>query len=77
MTAPRVFLSYAHVEADKKFVAALYERMMQDGIECFFDEESLAPGAHFVLKISNAIEECNYLVMAMTNAYFLCWLRPI
>lgn len=70
MTAPKVFLSYAHKPADKAFVVKLHKRLKRDGIECFFDEESIAPGANFVLMISDAIDECNYLVMVMSPAYF-------
>jgi hypothetical protein len=70
VTAPKVFLSYARVDSDKQFVSALYARLKKDGIECFFDEESLAPGANFVLQISQAINDCNYLVMIMSRAYF-------
>jgi hypothetical protein len=70
VTAPKVFLSYAHERADKLFVADLHKRLKRDGIECFFDEESIALGANFVLKISAAIDECNYLVMVMSPAYF-------
>lgn len=70
VTAPKVFLSYAHVDADKEFVRGLHRLLSRDGVECFFDEVSLAPGANFVLEISQAIDECNYLVMAMSRAYF-------
>jgi hypothetical protein len=70
MTAPRVFLSYAHADADKAFASALYLRLQRDGIACFFDEASLAPGANFVLKIAEALDACNYLVMVMSRAYF-------
>lgn len=77
MTAPKVFLSYAHVDADKKFVRELHQRLRRDGIECFFDEDSLAPGANFVLEISQAIDECNYLVMFMSRAYFSARFAPL
>jgi hypothetical protein len=77
VTAPKVFLSYAHVDADKKFVSALHQLLRRDGIECFFDEVSLAPGANFVLRISVAIDECNYLVMFMSRAYFSARFAPI
>jgi TIR domain len=70
-------LSYARVEADKKFVSKLHQRLKRDGIECFFDEVSLAPGANFVLQISEAIDECNYLVMVMSRAYFSARFAPI
>jgi TIR domain len=70
-------LSYAHVDADKKFVRELHQRLRRDGIECFFDELSVAPGANFVLKISVAIDECNYLVMVMSRAYFSAGFAPI
>jgi hypothetical protein len=77
MTAPKVFLSYAHVDADKKFVRELHQRLRRDGIECFFDEVSLAPGANFVLQVSVAIDECNYLVMVMSRAYFSARFAPV
>lgn len=77
MTAPKVFLSYAHVDSDMQFVSKLHERLRRDGIECFFDEESLAPGVNFVLKISEAIDECNFLVMVMTRAYFSARFAPL
>jgi hypothetical protein len=76
VNGPKVFLSYAHVAADKKFVAALYQRLKGDGVECFFDEASLAPGANFVIAISEAIDECNYLIMAMSQAYFAARFAP-
>jgi hypothetical protein len=76
VTAPKVFLSYARVDADKNFVAKLYQRLKQDGIECFFDEKSLAPGDNFVLRISDAIDKCNYLVMVMSRAYFSARFAP-
>ena len=77
MTAPRVFLSYAHADADKAFVSALYLRLQRDGIACFFDEASLAPGANFVLEISEALDACNYLVMVMSRAYFSAGFAPL
>lgn len=77
MTAPRVFLSYAHTDADKAFVSALFLRLQRDGIDCFFDEMSLAPGANFVLKISEALDACNYLVMVMSRAYFSAHFAPL
>ena len=75
--APKVFLSYAHVDSDKQFVSKLYARLKRDGIECFFDEASLAPGTNFVLEISQAIDDCNYLVMVMSQAYFDARFAPI
>jgi hypothetical protein len=59
------------------FVSALHQRLKRDGIECFFDEVSLAPGANFVLGISEAIDECNYLVIVMSRAYFAARFAPI
>ena len=74
--APKVFLSYARADADKKFVSTLHRRLKRDGIECFFDEVSLAPGDNFVLEISQAIDECNYLVMVMSRSYFSARFAP-
>jgi hypothetical protein len=74
--SPKVFLSYTRADADKKFVAELYRRLKQDGIECFFDEASLAPGANFVLRISEAIDKCNYFIVVMSPAYFSAHFAP-
>jgi hypothetical protein len=76
VTAPKVFLSYAHADADKKFVRVLYQRLKRDGIECFLDEVSLVPGEDFILAISRAIDECNYLVVIMSQAYFSARFAP-
>lgn len=70
MTASTVFLSYAHRDADKAFVRQLHARLERDGVECFFDETSIAPGGNFVLKINDAINQCNYFVLVMSRAYF-------
>jgi hypothetical protein len=64
------------VEADKRFVSQLHGRLKRDGVECFFDERSLAPGDNFVLKISEAIDQCNYIVMVMSQAYFNARFAP-
>lgn len=68
MTASRVFLSYKR--ADEAFVETLYRRLSDHGIECFFDQESIPIGANFVITLQRAIDECNYLVMVMSPAYF-------
>jgi hypothetical protein len=76
-TPPKVFLSYAHADSDKKFVSALHQRLKRDGIECFFDEVSLVPGDNFVLQISQAIDDCNYLIMVMSQSYFSARFAPL
>jgi hypothetical protein len=38
----RVFLS--HSSKDKEFVRELYRRLTRDGVDCFFDEESIEWG---------------------------------
>ena len=74
VTATKVLLSYAR--ADGAFVRRLYERLTSDGVECFFDEQSLVAAENLVLKISDAIDECNYLVIVMPPAYFAARFAP-
>lgn len=43
---PSVFLS--HSSKDKEFVRELYRRLTRDGVDCFFDAESIGWGDNWV-----------------------------
>jgi len=56
----KVFLSYSR--KDQAFVERLYGRLTRDGVECFFDKESIPWGANFVLALEKGIDECEIIV---------------
>ncbi|MCP5115296.1 MAG: toll/interleukin-1 receptor domain-containing protein, partial [bacterium] len=61
---PSVFLS--HSSADKPFVRELYRRLTRDGVDCFYDEESIEWGDNFVLTLEKAINQCDFLVVVLS-----------
>jgi len=56
----RVFLSYSH--KDQTFVRELHRRLTRDGITCFYDQDSIAWGANFVLTLEEALDKCDFFV---------------
>ena len=46
---PKVFLSYNR--KDEAFVQELYRRLKRDGVDCFFDKESIQWGENWVLAL--------------------------
>ncbi len=50
----KVFLSYSHRNED--FVIDLYRRLTRDGVSCFFDRESIAWGANWVIELEKGID---------------------
>src|SRR5665213_1616518 len=59
-----VFLS--HSSRDKPFVRELYRRLRRDGVNCFFDEESIEWGANFVRSLEQGIDECEFFVAVLS-----------
>ena len=60
----KVFLSYNH--RDQSFVENLYRRLTADGVECFFDKESIGWGANWVVALEEGIDECQHIVLVLT-----------
>jgi len=52
----KVFLCHAH--ADRDAVRALYNRLVKDGVDAWFDKEKLLPGQNWELKIREAVSYC-------------------
>ena len=61
---PSVFLS--HSSKDKEFVRELYRRLTRDGVDCFFDAESIGWGENWVRALERAIDECKYIVFVLS-----------
>ena len=59
-----VFLSYSR--KDKDFVRELFRRLTRDGVNCFFDEESIEWGDNFVLTLEEAIEKCRFFMPVLS-----------
>ncbi|MCX6581367.1 MAG: toll/interleukin-1 receptor domain-containing protein [Candidatus Aminicenantes bacterium] len=63
----KVFLSYSHI--DEEFVMGLPGRLKLNGVECFFDSESIAGGDNWVLELEKRLDECDFFVPILTPAY--------
>ena len=60
----KVFLSYSH--NDSAFVEELYRRLDRDGVELFYDQESIAWGANWVVSLEEGIDEADYIVLVIS-----------
>jgi hypothetical protein len=60
----RVFLS--HSSKDKPFVRELYRRLTRDGVNCFFDAESIEWGDNWVRTLERALDECTDIVFILS-----------
>ena len=49
----KVFL--CHAKSDKDAVKALYDRLVNDGVEAWLDKEKLLPGQDWELEIRKAV----------------------
>jgi hypothetical protein len=61
---PSVFLS--HSSKDKEFVRELYRRLTRDGVDCFFDAESIGWGDNWVRALERALDECTVIVFVLS-----------
>jgi len=61
---PSVFLS--HSSKDKQFVRDLYQRLTRDGVDCFFDAESIGWGDNWVRVLEHALDECEYIIFVLS-----------
>ncbi len=64
---PKVFLSYSR--SDTPFVEELHRRLMRDGVDCFYDQESIAWGSNWVLELEKGLDECDSIVFVLTNEF--------
>ena len=64
---PKVFLSYS--SQDEAFVRKLYDRLTRDGVDCFFDRESLEAGSSWVEKLEQEIKASDWLILVVTPDY--------
>lgn len=63
----KVFLSYSRKDQD--FVEQLFQRLKDDGVDCFFDKISIAWGADFVTELEKGIDNCDRVVLILSPDY--------
>jgi hypothetical protein len=62
----RVFL--CHASGDKPIVRDLYQRLVDCGIEPWFDEEHLLPGQHWEMEIPKAVRRSDVVIVCLSCA---------
>jgi hypothetical protein len=63
---PLVFL--CHSSGDKDQVRLLYDRLREDGVRCWFDEEDLLPGQDWGYEIGRAIKRSKFVLACVSKA---------
>lgn len=61
----RVFL--CHSSDDKKTVRALYQRLQEDGIEPWLDEENILPGQDWEYEIARAVRTVDVVIVCLSR----------
>jgi hypothetical protein len=65
MTAPKIFISYAH--EDESSARRLYEDLKRAGAEPWLDKENLLPGQGWKMAIESAIEKSDYFIALLSS----------
>jgi hypothetical protein len=60
----KVFLSYNR--QDEGFVRCFYERLKADGVDCFFDKESIPWGANWVVELEKGLDDCEFIILILS-----------
>jgi tetratricopeptide (TPR) repeat protein len=60
----KVFLSYS--SKDEVFARKLYDRLMGDGVSCFFAPESLAAGDMWMRRLQEEVQACEVLIAVLS-----------
>ena len=63
----KVFLSYS--SKDVEFVEDFYNRLTHDGVECFFDRESIKWGDNWVIALEKGLDECEIIVLILSPEF--------
>jgi outer membrane protein assembly factor BamB len=63
----KVFLCHAH--ADRDAVRTLYNRLIKDGVDAWFDKEKLLPGQDWELEIRKAVREADVVVVCLSKQF--------
>ena len=61
----KVFLS--HASEDKQIARQIAKRLIENGIDTFFDEREIHPGDSIRQRIDQGLEECSHFIILATN----------
>lgn len=60
----KVFLSYS--SEDEDFVKGFYKKLKTDGVDCWFDRESISWGANWVVELEKGLDEYEFIVLILS-----------
>lgn len=63
----KVFISYSH--KDESFAEELYRRLSRDGVDCFFDKESISWGANWVVSLEKGLDESEFILLVLSKDF--------
>ncbi len=63
----RVFLSYSH--KNEGFVEKFYHKLVKDGVDCFFDKESIQWGDNWVTELEKGLDESTDIILLLTPEF--------
>ena len=70
----KVFISYSH--KDKKFVDLLANKLIENGVEVWWDSNELSIGNNIAEKIKNTIGRVDYFILVLSkNSYSSNWVN--
>ena len=62
-----VFISYSN--EDYSFAKDLFERLSSDGVNCFFDKETIQWGDNWILSLAEALAKADYVILIISRNY--------
>ena len=62
-----IFLIHAH--SDRETVRKLYQRLVSDGLNVWFDAERLQPGQDWQNEIRDALLKCDMVIVCLSKAF--------
>ena len=63
----KVFL--CHADVDSKAVRALYDRLVQDGVDAWLDKENILPGQAWDYEIRKAVREADAVLVCLSKQF--------
>ena len=63
----KVFLCHAH--SDATAVRALYNRLVEDGVDAWLDKEKLLPGQDWEYEIRKAVRDSDVVVVCLSKQF--------
>ena len=64
---PHLSVFLCHATDDKSLVRKLYERLKDDGIDVWFDDENLLPGQNWDIEIQKAVRQSDVVIICLSK----------